>query len=203
MERSGELPVYREESAEPVRRKPNLPTTTGVFLGPPGNSLFVPNSAEALRCLESFGRSGVSYRDDHPDFSPFATQDSPWGRLDFTVKIPHMTGHRRNPPLEGGRRPKGSGHDPLYDLGNFAQAENALLARLRQVDPAVTLTDIRRFIASQRLVWHECEDCETMLLIPRALHEACPHTGGASEAEYRSAYGSYYPEEFDGEAGSQ
>ena len=45
-----------------------------------------------------------------------------------------------------------------------------------------TARDAEKWRKSQptKLSWHHLEDCKTLLLVPRALHEKVPHAGGAS-----------------------
>ena len=100
-----------------------------------------------------------------------------------------MTDNRKNPTWEFGRRPSGTSHDPNYDLGNFAQADNSLLERIRETYPDATVDDIVAFRESNNLTWHECADGKTMQLVPTEIHDACRHSGGVSEMKYRMAWG--------------
>ena len=100
-----------------------------------------------------------------------------------------MTDQRENPSWDFGDRPRGAGHDPRYDLGNFAQADNVLLERVQQIIPEANVQDIVAFRKENQLTWHECADGKTMQLIPTAIHDACRHSGGVSEMKYRMAYG--------------
>lgn len=192
MEEKGEITIPEMNFAEmPQPPAAHLPTeATGKFEGERGNSAFVPNSPEALSRMAEYGRSSVEYRSNNPDFSPFATHETPWGSLNCQVEIGHMTDQRQNPTWEGGRRPSGTSHDPSYDLGNFAQADNSLLAEIQKEHPEVTAKDVQAFRKQNGLTWHECADGKTMQLVPTEIHDACRHSGGVSEMSYRMEIGS-------------
>ena len=191
MERNGELEIPRvnPDLAEPERGTPHLPSDSGVFSGERGNSAFRPNDPAVVEHMRAYGQDYVEYNSGEVDFSPFTKQDSPWGSLDCQVEIGHMTDQRENPAWEYGRRPAGTSHDPNYDLGNFAQADNALLEKIQKIDPGATMDDVADFKASHHLTWHECADGKTMQLVPTDIHDASRHSGGVSEMKYRMAMG--------------
>ena len=184
-----EVPSVDSELQEPEFKEPYLPTTkTGRFLSEEGNSEFIPNAAAALNKMREYGRETVPYKDGYPDFSAFSVHDTPWGKMDSQVEIGHMTADRENPRWEYGTRPKGTGHDAAYDLGNFAQADNALSQRFVS-DSRVSPEMIENYRKEQRLTWHECADGKTMILVPREIHDACKHSGGVAEQKVRMAFG--------------
>lgn len=191
MEENGEIeiPEVNEDMTDPEHSKLHLPDASGEFLGDPGNSAFHPDNESALQKMAEYGRDTVEYKDGYPDFSPFTKHDSPWGDLDSQVEIGHMTDNRKNPTWEFSRRPAGTSHDPNYDLGNFAQADNSLLERIRETDPDATVDDVVAFRERNNLTWHECADGKTMQLVPTEIHDACRHSGGVSEMKYRMAWG--------------
>ena len=194
MESNAELEIPKENPSlqDPMHSDLHLPTEkTGTFSREIGNSEFTPNSSEALETMAQYGRTTVEYKDNYPDFSPFTKHDSPWGTIDTQVEIPHMTADRENPTWELGKRPKGTSHDPNYDLGNFAQADNELLRRLQKQcpDQSISVDDVINFRKENCLTWHECPDGKTMQLVPRSIHDACRHSGGVSEMKYRMAWG--------------
>lgn len=185
-----DVPMERKDMPDPEQKSPHLPTEkTGTFLGEPGNSEFIPKDQKALDKMEEYGRNTVEYKNNYPDFSPFVQHDSPWGPLNGEVEIPHMTDSRENPQWDLGRRPKGTSHDPNYDLGNFAQADNELYNSLKDHYPDLKPEDIEKYRKENGLTWHECPDGKTMQLIPTEIHDACRHSGGVSEMKYRSACG--------------
>ena len=185
----GELEEPETTTDEPEHRKPLIPTDSGRFEGEVGDSEFYPDDADAQAKIREFGEESVMYRDGYPDFSPFTGHETKWGKVDCQVEIGHMTEHRQNPSFEYGRRPDGASHDPHYDLGNFAQADNELLAKIREDHPDATLDDIEALKKENKLTWHECEDGKTMQLVPTEIHQACKHSGGVSESKYRAEMG--------------
>lgn len=190
MEKNGELETVETdpELADPEHSAIHLPTeNTGTFEGERGNSAFTPNSPEAVDKMSEYGQETVEYKDGDPDFSPFTTHDSQWGEINGQVEIGHMTDQRENGKWEFGRRPQGTSHDHNYDLGNFAQADNAVAEQFKE--QGVTGKDIENYRKENNLVWHECSDGKTMQLVPAEIHDACRHSGGVSEMKYRSAWG--------------
>lgn len=198
--------IYQEESdfmpieyqsEEPNRNTLHLPTKeTGIFEDKRGNSAFRPYDVEALEAMKQYGVDYVIYKDGYPDFSPFAVQETPWGSINTTVEIGHMTDKRRNSRWDFGRRK--NSHDIHTDLGNFEQADVVLCQKLnKQLEKqGIKLMpgDVQKF-RGNHLVWHECADGKTMQLVPAKIHDACRHSGGVSEMKYRMAYGNYMPKE--------
>ena len=185
---AGELDIPQEDPdwQEPERNTAHLPSEkTGTFDGERGNSAFHPSNEAALAKMQEYGRDTVDYKDGNPDFSPFTQHDTPYGKMDGQVEIPHMTTNRENPTWEYGRRPNGTGHDPNYDLGNFAQADNELSKKMGNMTPE----EVAEYRKNNKLTWHECPDGKTMQLVPAEIHDACRHSGGVSEQAYRQAMG--------------
>jgi hypothetical protein len=191
MEENGEIEIPEEdpELADPEHAELHIPNSSGEFSGERGNSEFRPSDEDARKIMAEFGCDTIEFHDGYPNFSPFTTHQSPWGEIDCQVEIGHMTDHRENPSWEFGARPRGSGHDPSYDLGNFAQADNSLLEQLCEAYPDATIQDVVSFRKDNHLTWHECADGKTMQLVPTIIHDACRHSGGVSEMKYRMAWG--------------
>ncbi len=187
-----DIPEVNPDWKAPNETVPHRPTfKSGEFEGERGNSAFYPKDHDVLEDMSRFGQDHVDYVDNNPDFSPFAVHDTPWGEADSTVEIGHMTDQRKNPGIEGFRRPHGSSHDIRYDLGNFSQADNALAESIkaRYPDSNVTPEFIEKYRTDQKLVWHECTDGKTMQLVPEKIHNACRHSGGVSVEKRNMAYG--------------
>lgn len=188
MEDAGEIDIPQEDPdwVEPTHKDAHLPTDkTGSFDGERGNSAFRPNNEAAQNKMGEYGRDAVEYKNGNPDFSPFTLHDTPYGKMDGQVEIPHMTDNRENPSWEYGRRPAGTSHDPNYDLGNFAQADNELSKKMGNMTPE----QVESYRKANNLTWHECPDGKTMQLVPMEIHDACRHSGGVSEQKYRQAMG--------------
>jgi len=192
LDENGEIDIPQEdpELEDPEHTDIHLPTNkTGEFLGEKGNSEFKPSSKDALNRMNQYGRETVDYKDGYPDFSPFTTHDSEWGPINGQAEIGHMTYNRENAAWEFGKRPRGTGHDPNYDLGNFSQADNSIANQMKEKHPDITGEDIAKFRKKNHLTWHECADGKTMQLVPEEIHDACRHSGGVSEMKYRMAWG--------------
>lgn len=208
MDQNGELDIPEEDPTldEPEFGTPHLPTeATGTFEGERGNSAFVPSSEEARAAMAEYGQDSVEYVNGEPDFSPFTQHETPYGDMSCEVEIGHMTTDRSNPSWEyGDRRPAGTSHDPNYDLGNFAQADNALVDRAIEQNPGLVegkspeevaqlradmASEIESWRTSNGLTWHETTDGTTMQLVPTSIHDACRHSGGVSTMRTVQAYG--------------
>ncbi len=189
MEAKGEAGVFEIDVNIKDPGEPNsyLPKASGRFAGEIGNSDFIPNNSKALAKMKEYAMDSVPYSKNIADFTACTQHPSPWGTVNGKVEIGHMTDQRMNGKWEYGRRPKGTSHDPAYDIGNFAQADNEVAKQFK--DLGITGTDIEKFRNENKLTWHECPDGKTMMLVPREIHEACPHSGGVSEMTYRMAWG--------------
>ena len=189
MEAEGRLETWtvNPDLEDPVKPTAHLPQNTGSFSGEIGNSDFVPNNSAALAKMKEYGMESVPYRNNDADFTACSKHASPWGTVDGKVEIGHMTDQRNNGTWEYGRRPQGTSHDPNYDIGNFAQADNEVAKQFK--DLGVTGDDIEKYRKANKLIWHESADGKTMMLVPEEIHEACRHSGGVSEMKYRMAWG--------------
>ena len=198
------IPGVRYDLPDPEEPNFRLPAdqTKGKFLGIRGESAFVPEDIDAQRKLAEYGRTSVEYKGQEPDFTPFSRHKSPWGEIDFVVKIGHMTSNRYNGKFEYGRRPKGTKFDPMYEPGNFAQADLELANDLSNDERTITPQEIEKYRIDNHLVWHECADCMTMMLVPEEIHMHCPHTGGTSYSGYLVEWGDV-ERDFDGFCGKK
>lgn len=191
------------KSDEPKWPQLRLPDKTGLFLGEKGNSLFLPNSEEVCALLKQYGQQGITYNKGVPDFAPFCHLKTPWGDVDAQVEIAHMTPNRHNKKWTFGKRSTDESYDPAFDLGNYNQADLALVKKLSSLYPDLlpSQTDfeyknactklcqeLNSFRTEAELTWHECPDGKTMQLIPRAIHKACPHVGGVAITQSLQEY---------------
>ena len=104
LELKGEIQGYKVISGmkEPLYRKHHLPTpNTGSFSGEYGNSFFYPVSIAAREKLKEYNKDCVMYSNGYPDFLPFTTQTTPWGIIQFSEEIGHMTESRVSRKVDG------------------------------------------------------------------------------------------------------
>ena len=176
---------------------------SGRWSGKRGESLCAPEGEEARKILEEHGIKGVQYHDGIPDFSPFS---------ESTVKLGYMTDARHSEGLTSGRDNKDtiyahfrdgeteSEHhhadkDSMSDLhmkyykpGNFEQA-NILTAEKWSAEKRDgkewSAQEVEQFRVEHDLTWHECNDMETMQMIPRAVNDDFGHLGGVGELKER------------------
>lgn len=195
MEENGEIeiPEVNDDLSDPQQGTLHLPTVnSGDIVGEraSGNFEFIPKSPDVVDHMNSYGRNSVEYKDGYPDFSPFTKHETPWGKVNCNVEIPHMTDQRNNLSLEyGSKRTKGTSHQPSNELGNFAQADNEVVKILQKEYPDLTADEFQKYRESNKLTWHECPDGKTMQLVPTDIHNACRHSGGVAEMKYRMSWG--------------
>ena len=195
MEENGEIEVPRvtESILDPKQGTINRPTEKhGEIIGNRDSEYFeyIPENPDVIDNMNSYGRNSVEYKDGYPDFSPFTTHETPWGKVDCNVEIPHMTDQRKNPSLEyGEKRAQGTSHEPGNELGNFSQADNEVVKILQKEYPNLTADEFQKYRESNKLTWHECPDGKTMQLVPTDIHNACRHSGGVADMKYRMSWG--------------
>ena len=132
LELKGEIQGYKVISGmkEPLYRKHHLPTpNTGSFSGEYGNSFFYPVSIAAREKLKEYNKDCVMYSNGYPDFLPFTTQTTPWGIIQFSEEIGHMTESRVSRKVDG-----------IVEEGNFIQAERVFCDKINRRNPDLKLT---------------------------------------------------------------
>ena len=190
---------YQSSYADRIRQTPSLESNR--WAGERGESVCTPQSDVARQIMEERGISGVQYQDGVPDFSPFS---------ESTVKLGYMTDARHSQGLTAGRDGKDtiyahfeddetvseSHHadkSSMADLhmkydkpGNFEQAD-ALTAEQWTADgrdgKEWTAEDVAQYRQDHGLTWHECNDMETMQMIPEAINADFGHLGGVGEVK--------------------
>ena len=164
-----------------------------------GDSICLPRSEAARQIMEERGIYGVQYHNGIPDFSPFS---------EATVRIGHMTSARHSEGLTAGRDGKSVVyahfdneeivpnshhadkssmahlHMKYYEPGNFEQAD-ALTAEQWTADgrdgKEWSAEEVSNYRKEHGLTWHECNDMETMQMIPEAINADFGHLGGVGE----------------------
>lgn len=170
--------ILTSEQASPLGSFiPPLPAQYGYWTGTRGNSswMFDLNSQRAdifrggrtawrnllRRCVYpnadhvDFGVNNPNY----PDFSPYlvdVTSQNPSRRVSARYVFP-----------------AGSGGLTTNRPHNFRMADGWLARRL-----AALVADVAYYRSDKEVSWHEVEDCQTMLLVPWAIHGNVPHGGG-------------------------
>ncbi len=108
--------------------------------------------------LEPYNTDTITFKDGiYPDFTPFAESE---------VKIDDFTTDRRK---------------------NFMQADTKQ-AEQWNIEGKDGRTDwnpddVSQWRKDNNYTWHECEDCETLQLVPTEIHNNIPHEGGISVAK--------------------
>lgn len=163
MSESGDVNPYNNIPKEGPR---------GSWEGEPGDSKYVPDEEnnggppsgkDAKDALEAKGKDGIEYTNGEPDFSEVAED---------TVEIDDMSEDRYGPD------------------GNFAQADQALADKWNAENHGGrndwTARDIKDYRQSNRLTWHERQDCQTMDLVDRDIHQYFTHIGGVAFCKARN-----------------
>ncbi len=142
-----------------------LPENGGEWLREKGDSVWKPDPKEIPKkppgnektweeILEPYGKEGIEFIDEKPDFSPFA---------EGTVEIDDFTEDR---------------------YANFTQADEKLAQQWTiegKNGKEWTPQDIKQYRKENNLTWHERSDMKTMDLVPQEIHGNVPHSGGISE----------------------
>ena len=190
---------FSSSYADRIRQTPSLESDR--WAGERGESECAPRSDAARQIMEERGIAGVQYRDGVPDFSPFS---------ESTVQLGYMTDARHSQGLSSGRDGKDSFYadiedgevasmshhadkDSMADLhmkydkpGNFEQAD-ILTAEQWTADKRDgrewTAEDVAQYRQDHGLTWHECNDMETMQMIPEAINADFGHLGGVGEVK--------------------
>ena len=190
---------YQSSYADCIRQTPSLESNR--WAGDRGESVCAPQSSAARLIMEERGLSGVQYQNGIPDFSPFS---------ESTVKLGYMTDARHSRGLTDGRDGKDTVYTHYEDgeivsvshhadkssmadihmkydkPGNFEQAD-ALTAEQWTADGrdgrAWTAQDVAQYRQDHGLTWHECNDMETMQMIPEAINADFGHLGGVGEVK--------------------
>lgn len=144
----------------------------GSWEGEPGDSKYVPDEnndggppsgKDAKNALAMKGKDGIEYNNGEPDFSEVAED---------TIKIENMTEDRYGPD------------------GNFAQADQALSEKWNAENHGGrndwSAREIKEYRQSNRLTWHERQDCKTMNLVDRDIHQYFTHIGGVAFCKARN-----------------
>ncbi|HDR1339466.1 TPA: HNH endonuclease, partial [Pasteurella multocida] len=152
----------------------NFLPQTGTWSGDSGDSVWEPSLEDIpdpengkggnpdkltwKEILEKYGITGIEYGEGYPDFSPVAVGE---------VTIEPFTENRDK---------------------NFRQADEKLAAEWTKEgkDGKVwTARDVAEWRKENGYTWHECEDCKTMQLVPKEIHNNTPHQGGIAEIKKR------------------
>ncbi len=149
----------------------HIPKTGGSWEGECGNSKFRPdsnirpkdkgysnmNNKTWGQILNENKIDGILYNKGNPDFSPIAEMQT---KMDFNSDISQEARQEllSNPP----KRTKL--HEEFYK--KLALENNC------------TVDEIKKLKEKNNWVVHECNDCKTIMLLPREVHDNLPHTGG-------------------------
>jgi hypothetical protein len=130
--------------------------------GTQGNGRFVLNDNAVIRVKEGvyvtgkmikekYGFDGVSYKDNDPDFSPYAVSNE----IVTTVPVDKMPTDRNK----------------SYRLAEQYCAEKFGISRKQ----------VREYMEKNNLTWHETPDRKSIMPIPTEINAAYTHTGGISK----------------------
>lgn len=173
--------------------------------GQRGESCCLPGSERSKAILDAKGIKGIEYKDGEPDFSPVS---------ESTVKIGYMNEERNSKDVVDGRDSKkttyvhydedgqvesrshradkndmGDIHMKYHNPGNFDQAD-ILTAEQWSKDgrdgKEWTAADVAQYRRENNLTWHECNDGETMMMVPSEVNSDFGHLGGVGEIKRRN-----------------
>lgn len=151
----------------------NIPQQHGHWKGEEGNSkwVFDPNHVHPAKTpynnpggktdgqiySENNVEDGIPYDGGNPDFSQIEK-----ARVGFNWE--------RNLGNAGVEKLCGGNREQLHEIAFQKLAEQM----------GSTVDVVKAMKESQNLVWHELEDCKTIILVPREIHDNLPHVGGVA-----------------------
>lgn len=132
--------------------------------GTRGNGKFVLNDSAVIKVKdgiyvtgkllkEKYGLDGVIYKDNDPDFKPYAISNN----IVTTVPVDNMPTNRNK----------------SYRLAEQYCAEKFGLTRKQ----------VRQYMEENNLTWHETPDRKSIMPIPTEINAAYTHTGGISKQQ--------------------
>lgn len=195
---------YDERIAQTPSEKSNR------WEGQRGESCCLPGSERSKAILDAKGIKGIEYKDGVPDFSPVsestvkignmnaAKRDSNRGLVDgYDSKVRTAYVHYGEDGQEERRSPyaaKDSTSDlnmKFYNPSNYSQAD-ILTAEQWSKDgrdeKIWTAADVVQYREANNLTWHECNDGETMMLVPSEINKDFTHLGGVAEIKRKNEY---------------
>ena len=189
---------------------------TNRWEGQRGESRCLPGSDSSKAILDSMGVDGIEYKNGEPDFSPVS---------ESTVKIGYMNEERTSKNVADGRdskkttyvhyddngQVKSRSHHAdrndmadiqmkYYNPGNFDQADILTAEQWSKDgrdDKEWTAEDVAQYRKENNLTWHECNDGETMMLIPTDVNSDFGHLGGVGEIKRKNDIIRDVNEEYD------
>ncbi|PJK09400.1 hypothetical protein CO610_03670 [Lysobacteraceae bacterium NML95-0200] len=171
---SGTLDIFKEE-IERASVCARAPKNDGTWSAEKGGDVWVPKPDKVPynsnpdgktwgEILEENGIEGIGFKDGYPDFSPISKGDVEIN--DFTKSRPR----------------------------NFAQADRKLAEQWAEEGKDGktdwTAKDVREWRKENNHTWHEHQDCKTMQLVPREVHNNVSHDGGICEVKKSLGNGS-------------
>ena len=206
--------VYFSKYEERIAQTPSEESNR--WEGQRGESCCLPGSERSKAILDAHGIKGIQYKDGTPDFSPVS---------ESTVKIGYMNEERNNKGVVNGRDSKkttychydedghvescthradknnmGDIHSKYYNPGNFDQAD-ILTAEQWSKDKRDgrewTASDVAQYRKENNLTWHECNDGETMMMVPSEVNSDFGHLGGVGEIKRKNEFIREVDEEYE------
>jgi hypothetical protein len=165
-------PSWFDPSRAPNRyffNAPRLPRTHGRWVsGVPGNGVWLPNPGPA----RTLAPQGVTFRNGYPNLRPFALVEVRIGQVGLASDFADADLRFAQRVVSGNIQPPAG-----YVVADFMHNGEAIAA------------GTARYRRAEKLTWHHHQGGTVMLLVPRRLHSAVPHTGGASAARAARLYG--------------
>lgn len=119
-----------------------------------------PDNLTWEEILDKYGIDGIEYKDGYPDFSSVSVGE---------VTVEPFTESRDK---------------------NFRQADEKLAEQWSQEGKdgkEWTARDVAEWRKENGYTWHEHQDCKTMQLVPKEIHNNTPHSGGISEIKKQNS----------------
>ena len=161
---SGLQPGWFDPSRAPTHlfNAPRLPRTHGRWtLGTEGNGTWLPEAGP----VRNIAPQGVQFRNGYPNFRPWALVEVRIGQVGLASDFADADLRFAQRVMSGNIQPPAG-----YVVADFMHNGEAIAS------------GTARYRRAMKLTWHHHQGGTVMLLVPRRLHSAVPHTGGASAA---------------------
>lgn len=151
-----------------------------VFGGPNVN----PMRMTAAEVMDKYGFEFITFKDGYPVFPASVVVAEIGLPVPLTTARPSNFSTAEHTMLAE----KLLGRTGFFATAQFrSNVEKFMRERGSTSDWFQTKSDIRSFLSSRKLTWHEKEDMMTMQLIPSEVHSMFSHDGGVSNADYRDS----------------
>lgn len=183
--------VYPQEVKDLIERffgkNWKCPKSHGHWLGERGNSVFIPDSKFKPSNGDRSNPNNLCWKDILKRYDIIGIEFKEYEANFFPIAYDKVTIHNCN-DSDFTRYKEGDAECGLHDRANILiakkwQREGKIKIKDNGNEDNAIIEAARKKIDDRNLCWHECQDCCTLLLVPREVHHNIPHLGGIAMAK--------------------